>query len=157
MSEKKVQNSKLVAENRRARFDYQIEDVIEAGIQLLGSEVKSLRIGRINIAESYASPERGAIYLINANIPEYPGANRFNHEPKRPRKLLLNKREIAKLMQGVHREGRTIVPLKLYFTDRGIAKIAIALAKGKKSHDKREATKDRDWKRDQSRLMRQKG
>jgi SsrA-binding protein len=157
MADKKESNSKLVAENRRARFDYLLEDVIEAGIQLLGSEVKSLRVGRINIAESYASPERGGIYLINANIPEYPGANRFNHEPKRPRKLLLKRREIAKLMQGVEREGRTIVPLRLYFNDRGIAKIAIALAKGKKSHDKREATKDRDWKRDQSRLLRQRG
>lgn len=157
MADKKDSNSKLVAENRRARFDYMLEDVIEAGIQLLGSEVKSLRVGRINIAESYASAERGGIYLINANIPEYPGANQFNHEPKRPRKLLLKKREIAKLMQAVQREGRTIVPLKLYFNERGLAKIAIALAKGKKSHDKREATKDRDWKRDQSRLLRQKG
>jgi SsrA-binding protein len=148
---------KLVAENRRARFDYSLEDVVEAGIMLLGSEVKSLRVGRVNIAESYASPESGGVYLINANIPEYLGANRFNHEPKRRRKLLLKKREIIKLIHGVEREGRTIVPLRLYFNDRGIAKITIALAKGKKNHDKREATKDREWKRDQGRLMRQRG
>jgi SsrA-binding protein len=148
---------KLVAENRRARFDYILEDVIEAGIQLLGSEVKSLRTGRVNIAESYASPEGGALYLINANIPEYPGANRFNHEPKRKRKLLLKARELNKLAQAVEREGRTIVPLKLYFNERGIAKLEIALAKGKKFHDKREATKDRDWKRDQARLLRSRG
>ncbi len=153
----KKELGKLVAENRRARFDYAIEDVVEAGIMLLGSEVKSLRVGRVNIAESYASPEGDGIYLINANIPEYLGANRFNHEPKRRRKLLLKKREIIKLIHGVEREGRTIVPLKLYFNDRGIAKISIALAKGKKTHDKREATKDREWKRDQGRLMRQRG
>jgi SsrA-binding protein len=148
---------KLVAENRRARFDYHLDDVVEAGIMLLGSEVKSLRVGRVNIAESYASPEGDGVYLINANIPEYPGANRFNHEPKRRRKLLLKKREIAKLITGVEREGRTIVPLKLYFNERGIAKISLALAKGKKNYDKREATKDREWKRDQGRLMRQRG
>ncbi|WP_395647404.1 SsrA-binding protein SmpB [Terricaulis sp.] len=157
MAKKPEPNRKLVAENRRARFDYAIEDVVEAGIQLVGTEVKSLRGGRANIAESYASSERGELWLINATIPEYPPAGQFNHEPRRPRKLLVRKRELHKLSVAVEREGRTIAPLKLYFNDRGIAKIEIAIAKGKKAHDKREASKDREWKRNQARLLRDRG
>ena len=157
MAKKPEPNRKLIAENRRARFDYSIEEVMEAGIQLVGTEVKSLRSGRANIAESYASTEGGELWLINATIPEYPPAGQFNHEPRRKRKLLVRGRELKKLMGAVEREGRTLAPLKLYFNDRGIAKIEIALAKGKKAHDKREATKDRDWKRQQARLMREKG
>jgi SsrA-binding protein len=134
-----------------------LEEVIEAGVQLSGTEVKALREGRANIAESYASPERGELWLVNSYIPEYAPASQFNHEPRRPRKLLVRKRELSKLFSAVTREGRTIVPLKLYFNQRGIAKLEIALAKGKKAHDKREATKDRDWKRQQARLLRDKG
>ncbi|MGE3250083.1 MAG: SsrA-binding protein SmpB [Hyphomonadaceae bacterium] len=148
---------KLIAENRRARFDFMIEETIEAGIQLLGSEVKSLRAGRANIAESYASPEKGELFLVNAHIPEYAPAARFNHEPRRPRKLLVKKKELAKLLIGVEREGRSIVPLKMYFNERGFAKMELALARGKKAHDKREATKDREWKRNQARLLRDRG
>jgi SsrA-binding protein len=148
---------KLVAENRRARFDYLIEETMEAGIQLVGSEVKSLRAGRANIAESYVSPERGELFLINAHIPEYAPAARFNHAPRRPRKLLVKRKELEKLSGAVHREGRTIVPLKMYFNARGVAKLEIALARGKKAHDKRASTKDREWKRQQARLMREKG
>lgn len=148
---------KLVAEHRRARFDYLIEETMEAGIMLLGTEVKALRNGRANIAESYASPERGELFLINSYIPEYGPASQFNHDPRRPRKLLVHKRQLSKLMGSVNREGRTIVPLKLYFNERGRAKLEIAIARGKKAHDKREATKDRDWKRQQARLMRDKG
>lgn len=157
MAKKSADTRKLVAENRRARFDYMIEDTLEAGIQLLGTEVKSLRAGRANIAESYASTERGELWLINSTIPEYPPAGRFNHEPRRPRKLLVRAKEMKKLVGAVDREGRTLAPLKLYFNDRGIAKLEIALAKGKKAHDKREATKDREWKRQQGRLLRDKG
>lgn len=131
-------NRKLIAENRRARFDYFIEDTFEAGIQLLGTEVKALRAGRANIAESYASPERGELWLVNAYIPEYAPASQFNHEPRRPRKLLVKSRELKKLIGAVEREGRTLAPLKLYFNERGLAKLEIALAKGKKAHDKRE-------------------
>jgi SsrA-binding protein len=157
MAKKEEPNRKLIAENRRARFDYMIEDTIEAGIQLVGTEVKSLRNGRANIAESYASPEKGELWLINATIPMYPPAGQFNHEPRRPRKLLVRGRELKRLMGAVEREGRTLAPLKLYFNARGIAKLELALAKGKKAHDKREATKDREWKRQQGRLMREKG
>ncbi|GAM99508.1 tmRNA-binding protein SmpB [alpha proteobacterium U9-1i] len=157
MAKKPEPTRKLVAENRRARFDYMIEDTIEAGIQLVGTEVKSLRSGRANIAESYASTERGELWLINATIPEYPPAGQFNHEPRRPRKLLVRARELRKLAAAVEREGRTLAPLRLYFNDRGIAKIEVALGKGKKAHDKREATKDRDWKRQQARLMKDRG
>ncbi|MGE3143541.1 MAG: SsrA-binding protein SmpB [Hyphomonadaceae bacterium] len=148
---------KLIAENRRARFDYMIEETLEAGVQLLGSEVKSLRAGRANIAESYIAPQGGELFLINAHIPEYAPAARFNHEPRRQRKLLVKKREFGKLASAVEREGRTLVPLKMYFNERGIAKIELALARGKKAHDKRDATKDRDWKRQQARLMRDRG
>jgi SsrA-binding protein len=157
MAKKKDDNNKLVAENRRARFDYMIEDTLEAGIQLVGTEVKSLRSGRANIAESYASTDKGELWLINATIPEYPPAGQFNHEPRRPRKLLVRARELKKLVGAVEREGRTLAPLRLYFNERGIAKIQIALATGKKAHDKREATKDRDWKRQQARLMKDRG
>jgi len=154
---KKDEPRKLIAENRRARFDYMIEDTLEVGIQLLGTEVKSLRGGRANIAESYASTEKGELWLINSTIPEYPPAGQFNHEPRRPRKLLVRSRELKRLASAVDREGRTLAPLELYFNDRGIAKLKLALAKGKKAHDKREATKDREWKRQQGRLMRDKG
>lgn len=157
MAAKQDPPRKLIAENRRARFEYSIEETIEAGVMLVGSEVKTLRSGRANIAESYASPERGELYLINADIPTYAAASLFNHEPRRPRKLLVKRRELARLTGAVAREGRTIVPLKLYFNDRGIAKLEIGVAKGKKAHDKRAATKDRDWKRDQARLMRDRG
>jgi SsrA-binding protein len=149
---------KSVADNRRARYDYEIGEVYEAGLMLTGTEVKSLRTGKATIAESYVDVDRnGEVYLINANIPEYLQANRFNHDPRRPRKLLLKSREIAKLAQGVERQGMTIVPLKIYFNDRGRAKIEIAVARGKKLHDKRESEKQRDWGREKSRLLREKG
>ncbi|MDZ4775818.1 MAG: SsrA-binding protein SmpB [Alphaproteobacteria bacterium] len=148
---------KIIAEHRRARYDYLIEETLEAGIQLTGTEVKALREGRANIAESYASAERGELFLINSHIPPYGPASQFNHEPRRPRKLLVSKRQLNRLKGAVEREGRTVVPLKMYFNDRGLAKLEIALAKGKKAHDKREATKDRDWKRDQARLMKDRG
>ncbi|HWA18560.1 MAG TPA: SsrA-binding protein SmpB [Devosia sp.] len=146
-----------VAENRRARYDYEILDTLEAGIVLTGTEVKSLRSGKAQITESYASPERGELWLINAHIPEYLQANRFNHEEKRPRKLLVSRKDLAKLSEGVERAGNTIVPLKLYFNDRGIAKLLIGLAKGKKSFDKRETEKTRDWNREKSRLLKEGG
>ncbi|MEI9805216.1 MAG: SsrA-binding protein SmpB [Pseudolabrys sp.] len=148
---------KSVAENRKARFNYELGEVIEAGIVLTGSEVKSLRSGRATIAEAYADARDGAIWLINANIPEYLQAHRFNHTPKRPRKLLLHMRQISRLAGAVEREGMTIVPLKLYFNERGRAKIEIALGKGKKLHDKRETLKKRSWDRERGRLMRDKG
>lgn len=151
------QARKLIADNKRARFDYYVEDTYEAGLVLTGTEVKSLRLGRANIAESYASPENGEIWLINSYIPEYGPASRFNHEPRRKRKLLLREREINKLFGAVDRDGRTVVPLKLFFNERGMVKLEVALAKGKKEHDKRDATKDREWKREQSRLMRDRG
>jgi SsrA-binding protein len=146
-----------VAENRRARYDYEILDTLEAGIMLTGTEVKSLRTGKAQITESYASPERGELWLINAHIPEYLQANRFNHEPKRPRKLLLHRKQINKLMGAVDRDGMTLIPLKLYFNERGRAKLLLAVAKGKKLHDKRESEKKRDWGREKGRLMRARG
>jgi SsrA-binding protein len=148
---------KLIAENRRARFDYFIDDVVEAGLMLTGTEVKSLRNGRANIAESYAAVEGRDIVLIHADIPPYTQANRFNHEPRRPRKLLLHRKQIDRLIGAVQREGRTIIPTKLYWNDKGIAKLEIGLAKGKKLHDKRETAAERDWQRDKARLMRDKG
>ena len=157
MAEKPARRFKVVADNRKARFNYEIGEVIEAGIVLTGSEVKSLRAGKGSIAESYADARAGEIWLINANIPEYLQAARFNHLPKRPRKLLLHQRQINKLAGAVEREGMTIVPLKLYFNDKGRAKIEIALGKGKKLHDKRETLKKRSWERERGRLMRQKG
>jgi SsrA-binding protein len=158
VSEKSHPQQKLVADNRRARFNYELGETFEAGLLLTGTEVKSLRSGKVTIAESYAGVDRmGEVWLYNANIPEYLQANRFNHEPKRPRKLLLKAREIAKLAQGVEREGMTVVPLRLYFNDKGRAKIQIALARGKKLHDKRETEKQRDWGREKGRLLRQRG
>jgi SsrA-binding protein len=149
---------KLIAENRRARYDYFLEDTFEAGLQLTGSEVKSLRNGRANIAESYAAVEGDEIVLINADIPPYKQAGPyFNHEPRRHRKLLLKRREIDRLIGAVQREGRTIVPTRLYWNDRGIAKLEVALAKGKKVHDKRATAAERDWRRDKARLLREKG
>ncbi|MBK8628784.1 MAG: SsrA-binding protein SmpB [Sphingomonadales bacterium] len=148
---------KTVAENRRARFDYAIDTVFEAGIALTGTEVKSLRFGEGNIADSYAEVREHEVWLVNSNIPEFSHGNRFNHEPKRPRKLLLNAREINKLHGAVNREGMTLVPLSIYFNPRGRAKVELALAKGKKAHDKREAIKERDWQRDKARLLRQHG
>jgi len=149
--------TKPIAENRRARFDYFLEDSVEAGLVLTGTEVKSLRVGRANIAESYAAVEGREIVLINADIPPYGHANRFNHEPRRPRKLLLHRKQIDKLMGAVQRDGQTIIPLRLYLNEAGKAKLEIALAKGKKLHDKREASAERDWQRDKARLMRDKG
>ena len=143
-----------VAENRRARYDYEILDTLEAGIMLTGTEVKSLRTGKAQITESYASPEKGELWLINAHIPEYLQANRFNHMEKRPRKLLVSKKELAKLTEGVERAGNTIVPLKLYFNDRGFAKLLIGLAKGKKTHDKRHSIAERDAEREMARARR---
>ena len=157
MAKKDESGRKTIAVNRKARFNYQIGETFEAGIQLAGTEVKSLRANKATIGKSYVSPERGEIWLVNATIPEYLQANRFNHEPRRPRKLLLHKRQIEKLMGGVDREGMTIVPLKLYFNERGMAKVEIALAQGKKLHDKRETEKKRDWQREKGRLMREKG
>ncbi|NJM30717.1 MAG: SsrA-binding protein SmpB [Rhizobiales bacterium] len=152
-STRKVQGVKVVADNRRARHEYEILQTFEAGLVLTGSEVKSLREGRTNLAEAYATMKRGELFLLNSNIPEYREANRFNHDPKRPRKLLLHKREIDKLANGVQREGLTIVPLKIFFNPRGRAKVDLALAKGRKMHDKREAIKARDWGREKARLM----
>jgi SsrA-binding protein len=148
---------RVIADNRKARFHYQIGDTFEAGIALTGTEVKSLRNGKATIAESYAGTRDGEIWLYNANIPEYLQASRFNHAPKRPRKLLLHKRQIHKLIGAVEREGMTLVPLKLYFNPKGRAKIEIALARGKKLHDKRETEKRRTWERERGRLLRQKG
>lgn len=148
---------KIAAENRKARFNFEIHDTYEAGIVLTGTEVKSLRGGKALIADSYASIENGELYLVNSYIPEYLQANRFNHEPKRPRKLLLQHKQLAKLTIGVEREGMTVVPLKVYFNERGRAKVEIALARGKKLHDKRETEKARDWQREQGRLMRERG
>jgi SsrA-binding protein len=147
---------KIVADNRKARFHYAIGETFEAGIVLTGSEVKSMRTGKANIGESYAGARDGELWLYNSNISEYKQAGRFNHAPKRPRKLLLHKRQINKLIGAVEREGMTVVPLKLYFNDKGRAKVEIALAKGKKLHDKRESEKKRSWERERGRLMRQK-
>jgi len=146
---------RAAAVNRRARFDYLLGPSFEAGIVLAGTEVKSLRGGMATIGEAYAAESGGEIWLYNAHIPEYLEANRFNHEIRRPRKLLLNKREIAKLADGVNREGMTIVPLKIYFNDRGRAKVEIALGRGKKLYDKRDAVKERSWNRDKARLLKE--
>ncbi|HTM95352.1 MAG TPA: SsrA-binding protein SmpB [Croceibacterium sp.] len=148
---------KIVAENRRARFDYAIEDKFEAGIQLQGTEVKALRAGQGSIAESYAEIRDGQAWLVNANIPEFSHGNRFNHEPKRPRKLLLHQREIERLLGAVERKGMTLVPLTVYFNSTGRAKVELALAKGRQAKDKRDYLKDRDWQRDKARIMRERG
>ena len=145
---------KVVAENRRARYDYAIDQVYEAGIALTGTEVKSLRFGEGSITESYAEIKGGEAWLINSNVPEFSHGNRFNHEPKRPRKLLLHEREIARLQGAVERKGMTLVPLMVYFNSQGRAKVELALAKGKNVADKRATIKERDWKRDQQRIMR---
>lgn len=147
----------LVAQNRKARHNYQIEDSLEAGVVLTGTEVKSLRQGRASIAEAYAADERGELYLYNAHIPVYDAAGRFNHQPKRPRKLLLHRQELARLVGLVRREGYTLVPLSLYFNQRGIAKVELGLARGKRKVDKRETEKRRDWQRQKARLMRERG
>jgi len=157
MADKKAPGQKIVADNRRARFNYEIGEVFEAGIMLTGTEVKALRQGRATIAESYADTKRGELWLINANIPEYLQGGRDNHEPKRARKLLLHKRQIAKLASAVEREGMTIVPLKMYFNERGRAKIEVAVAKGKQLHDKRATDRKRDWNREKGRLLRARG
>jgi len=149
--------TKTVAENRRAKFEYFLEEFFEAGIALTGTEVKSLRFGEGSIAESYAEVKGGEVWLVNANVPEYNFGNRFNHEAKRPRKLLLHERQIEKMHKALSREGMTLIPLSIYFNERGRAKVELALAKGKKLHDKRDVQKDRDWKRDQARIMRDRG
>ena len=158
MAPKAEKPRKLIAENRRARFDYFLETFFEAGLALTGSEVKSLRNGRANIAESYAAVEGDEIVLVNADIPPYAQAGpHFNHEPRRHRKLLLKRKEIDKLIGAVQRDGRTIVPTKLYWNDKGMAKLEVSVAKGKKAHDKREVAAERDWKREQGRLLRDRG
>ena len=150
-------NNKTVAENRKARFSYEVLDTLETGLVLSGIEVKSLRQGQANIQESYASIEGGELWLINSYLPEYLQANRFNHEPRRRRKLLTSKRERARLYQSVEREGMTLIPLKIYFNDKGRAKLLLAVARGKKLHDKRQTEKERDWNREKGRLLRDKG
>ena len=146
----------LVAQNRKARHNYFIEGSLEAGLVLTGTEVKSLRQGRASIVEAYAGEQSGQLYLLNANIPIYEAANRFNHEPKRPRKLLLHRRERDRLLGLIRRQGYTLVPLKLYFNPRGIAKVELGIARGKRKIDKRETEKQRDWHREKARLMREK-
>ena len=153
MAKKPELDREVVAQNRKARFDYFIEETFEAGLQLTGTEVKSLRGGRSTIAESYVTEQGGEAWLVNANIPLYASGNRNNHEPKRPRKLLLHKAQISKLIGAIQREGRTVVPLQVYFNEQGRAKIEIALAKGKQAHDKRQAIKDRDWQRQRARQL----
>ena len=157
MAAKTERKIKVVADNRKARFNYEIGEVFEAGIILTGTEVKSLRSGKATIAESYADSRGGEIWLINSNIPEYLQASRFNHEPKRRRKLLLHKKQVNKLAGAVEREGMTLVPLRLYFNERGRAKLELALGRGKKLHDKRETLKKRSWDRERGRLLREKG
>lgn len=160
MAAKKKSNDgprRTVADNRKARYEYEFIEKFEAGLELTGTEVKSLREGKAMIAESYASAEGDEIYLINSHIPEYLQGNRFNHEARRPRRLLLHRRQINKLIGAVQREGMTLVPTKIYFNDRGRAKVEIALSKGKKIHDKRATEKARDWQRDKARIMRERG
>jgi SsrA-binding protein len=157
MAKRKDPENRTVADNRKARHAYAIESTLEAGIVLHGSEVKALRTGKATIAESYAQAKDGEIFLINAYIPEYNMANRFNHEPRRPRKLLLHRKQIDKLLGAIQRDGRTLIPTKLYFNEKGMVKLELSLAKGKKLHDKRETEKQRDWARDKARLMRAKG
>ena len=148
---------RYAAQNRRARHDYLIEDTLEAGLVLQGSEVKVLRTGEASIAEAYADAQAGELFLVNANIPEYKAANRFSHEPRRPRKLLLHRKEMNKLLGAIRREGVTIVPLSIYFNERGRAKVELGLAHGKRKADRRQAEKDRDWQRDKARIMRARG
>lgn len=157
MAKSDIAAHRVAAQNRKARHTYEIEDTLEAGIVLMGSEVKALREGRANIAESYAKAEEDEVWLVNAHIPEYKQAGQFNHEPRRPRKLLLKKREAAKLIGASERDGMTLVPLKVYFNNRGIAKLELGLGKGKKHYDKRETQRKRDWDRQKARLLREKG
>jgi SsrA-binding protein len=157
MANKAERPFKIIADNRKARYNYEIGETFEAGLVLTGSEVKSMRAGKASIAEAYAAARDGELWLYNSNVSEYKQAGRFNHLPKRPRKLLLHRRQINKLIGAVEREGMTLVPLKLYFNDKGRVKIAIALARGKKLHDKRETERRRSWERERGRLMRQKG
>lgn len=156
-AEKKNPNYKIIAENRRARYDFAIEDDIECGIILMGSEVKSLRTGQSNIAESYASVENGELWLTNAHIARYDPAKTFGHEERRRRKLLVKTKELARLWSATQREGLTIVPLVMYFNDKGKVKLKIAIAKGKKLHDKRASEAERDWNRQKGRLLRENG
>jgi len=157
MAASEPQAGKIAAQNRRARHDYLIESTVEAGIVLAGTEVKSLRTGQASIAEAFAREDGGELFLVNAHIPEYQQAHKLlQHEVKRPRKLLLHRKEMAKLMASIKREGVTIVPLSIYFNPRGMAKVQLGLAKGKRMADKRQAEKDRDWQRDKARLMRNK-
>lgn len=157
MAKKKRPLGRFAALNRKARHNYLIEDTLEAGVVLEGSEIKSLRGGSANITDAYAASRRGELFLMNAYIPEYRQANRHNHEPRRPRKLLLHKREISRLAGALERKGMTIVPLAVYFNDRGVAKIELGLARGKKAHDKRASEKDRDWQREKARVLRGRG
>jgi SsrA-binding protein len=157
MAPKPQDTRRVVADNRAARFHYEISDVLEAGIALTGTEVKSLRKGKATIGEAYAGPSGDELFLFNAYIPEYLEANRFNHETKRPRRLLLHRKQINKLIGATKREGYTVVPLKIYFNEQGRAKIELGLGRGKKLHDKRESAKERDWERDRARIMRDKG
>ena len=157
MAPKAEPSRRVVADNRAARFHYAIEDTLEAGIALTGTEVKSLRGGKATIGEAYAGPSGSDLMLFNAYIPEYLEANRLNHETKRPRRLLLHRRQIDKLIGATQRQGYTVVPLKIYFNDRGRAKVELGLGKGKQAHDKREASKQRDWERDRARIMRDRG
>lgn len=154
---KKDDSQGVIAENRRARRDYEVIDTLEAGLMLQGTEVKSLRVGKANLEHSYASFEKGEPFLLNADIPEYATGNRFNHKPTRPRKLLMHRREANRLMASVQRDGMTIVPLKLYFNENGLAKLLVGLARGRKKADKREHEKTRDWARDKARLLRDRG
>jgi len=148
---------RIAAQNRKARHDYLIEDTLEVGIMLAGTEVKALRQGSASIGEAYAGESAGELYLFNAYIPEYEAANRFNHQPRRPRKLLLHRREMNRLLGQIRREGVTVVPLAFYFNERGLLKVELGLARGKKKADRRAAEKARDWRREQARLMREKG
>lgn len=157
MAKKKEDGFKIIADNRKARYAYAIDETLEAGIMLVGSEVKSLRSGKTTIGEAYAHAKDGELWLVNSYIPEYTQASRFNHEPKRTRKLLVHKREAAKFAAAIQREGMTLIPLKLYFNAKGMAKIELGIAKGKKLHDKRETEKQRDWARDKARLLRDRG
>jgi len=157
MAKKKDDDRKIVADNRKARYAFAIESTVEAGLQLMGSEVKSLRSGKANIGESYAQAKDGEIFLVNAYIPEYTMANRFNNEPRRPRKLLVHRGEAKKLAIAVQREGMTLIPLRVYFTHKGIAKCELGVARGKKLHDKRQTEKQRDWSRQKARLLRDRG
>ena len=150
-------NFKVVADNRKARFNYEIGDTYEAGLELKGSEVKSLRSGKSNIGEAYAGDQQGELFLFNAHIPEYTQANRLNHETRRPRKLLMRKKEIGKCLGAIQKDGMTLIPLKIYFNDKGRAKLTLALGRGKKLHDKRQTEKKRDWNREKQRLLRDRG